>query len=101
MYRNKYDENIESLEKQLEEKYYGKLIYDFGMLYASEFVLEHKYDIMFTERDNRYYIVIKHIFDDPETKSIYTMIDMENAEKLRDFLNDALEKSKANPIKPM
>jgi hypothetical protein len=29
------------------------------------------------------------------------MIDMENAEKLRDFLNDALEKSKANPIKPM
>jgi len=99
MYRN--DGNIESLEKQLEEKYYGKLIYDFGLLYASEFVLEHKYDIMLTERDNRYYIVIKHIFDDPETKSIYTMIDMQNAEKLRDFLNDALEKSKANPINPM
>jgi hypothetical protein len=99
MYRN--DGNLESLEKQLEEKYYGKVIYDFGQLYASEFVLEHKYDIMLTERDNRYYIVIKHIFDDPETKSIYTMIDMENAEKLRNFLNDALEKSKANPIKPM
>jgi hypothetical protein len=99
MYRN--DETIDSLEKQLEEKYYGKLIYDLGLLYASEFVLEHKYNIMLTERDNRYYIVIKHIFDDPETKSIYTMIDMENAEKLRDFLNDALEKTKANPITTM
>ncbi len=47
-------------EKQLEEKYYGKLIYDFGLLQASEFVLENKYNIMLTERDNKYYIVIKH-----------------------------------------
>ena len=49
MYRN--DEDMESLEKQLEEKFYRKLIYHFGLL--------------------------------------------------RDFLNDALEKSKTNPINPM
>lgn len=95
--------NCEKMEyiKYFEERAIGRIIGNLGTLDEGIWNINgRRYDIFLTEKDNQYHVVIKETMDFPDLEPFYTIFRIDNVEKLRDFLDEAIKRSNAKPLKP-
>jgi len=86
--------------KYFEERTIGRIISDLGTLNEGVWEINGKrYNIFLTEKDNQYYVAIKETMDFPDLEPFYTIFNIEDVEKLRDFLDEAIKISKTKPLK--
>jgi hypothetical protein len=92
-------ENIKSPPlKYLEKILIGKIIKEYPVLNESYAL---RYNIFLVEKDGEYSVVLRwtNIVPDVDCEPEIYRFNMENVEKLRDFFDDALKTTLANPLK--
>jgi len=88
--------------KKIEGKFVGRIIKDYGVIDEKNYGIgKFKYSILLTEKDNERRTVIKRTVAAVLAASVeYFIINMDNVQKFRDILDDALKTQLTSPIEP-